>query len=173
MACGSHHRKLIVYSAAALSGSSAMLSEGIHSIVDTGNEVLMLGSGACWCAASLAIGAMLCVVALLLMRESKALLIGETASPQIVDHIKAVVCDDDAVVGVRRALTMVMGRRSAQPCCVLSGPYVHAIRTPPGSSSRRRRWLLQSAPRRRQGFDQRRRDRPRRIALVAALLIFI
>lgn len=61
-------------------------------------------------AASIVIGTVLCVTALVLIRESKSLLVGEAVSPAIVASIKAVTNADSRVAAVGRALTMVLGR---------------------------------------------------------------
>jgi cation diffusion facilitator family transporter len=57
-------------------------------------------------AASIAIGVVLVVVAGFLAYESKGLLVGESADPDVVRHIRMQVEDDPAVQGVRRLLTM-------------------------------------------------------------------
>jgi cation diffusion facilitator family transporter len=59
--------------------------------------------------ASLLIGLMLCLVALLLARESRELLIGESADPMVIEEIRLIAGKDKAVVGVNRVLTMHMG----------------------------------------------------------------
>lgn len=61
-------------------------------------------------AASIAIGIALCVAALVLIRESKGLLVGEGVSPEAVASIKEVAAADARVAAVRRVLTMVLGR---------------------------------------------------------------
>ena len=60
-------------------------------------------------AASLLIGVMLGVVAVLLAREIKALLVGEAASRRERAVIKAVLMGTEEIVGVRRLLTMHLG----------------------------------------------------------------
>jgi divalent metal cation (Fe/Co/Zn/Cd) transporter len=60
-------------------------------------------------AASIVIGVILCTVAALLARESKGLLVGESADPEELAAIKRIVCEDPAVVRVLRALTMHLG----------------------------------------------------------------
>jgi len=60
-------------------------------------------------AASIVIGIMLCVVALLLIRESKGLLVGEAAKPEVVASITELTCNEPAVIAVGRVLTMVFG----------------------------------------------------------------
>src|SRR5581483_7498796 len=56
--------------------------------------------------ASIMIGSILCVVAVVLLRESKGLLIGETADPRVVLRIRQLVAADEAVQSVGRLLTM-------------------------------------------------------------------
>jgi len=60
-------------------------------------------------AASVVIGVILCIMALLLTRESKALLIGEAAYPEMVSDITAMALHEPGIVAVHRVLTMVMG----------------------------------------------------------------
>lgn len=60
-------------------------------------------------AASIVIGVTLAVVALLLIRESKALLVGEAAKPEVVASIRELACNEAAIIQVDRVLTMVFG----------------------------------------------------------------
>jgi cation diffusion facilitator family transporter len=59
--------------------------------------------------ASVLIGVILCLTALLLLRETKALLMGESASPEVVNGIMAITNANPAVVRSGRPLTMHMG----------------------------------------------------------------
>ncbi|MFB6274447.1 MAG: cation diffusion facilitator family transporter, partial [Salinibacter sp.] len=59
--------------------------------------------------ASMVIGIILCGVAVFLIWESKKLLIGEAASPELRDRIRALARDDGDIEDVRRLLTMHMG----------------------------------------------------------------
>jgi cation diffusion facilitator family transporter len=60
--------------------------------------------------ASIVIGGILCVTALVLIRESKALLIGEAAAPATVSSIRTLAGADARVDAVQRVSTMVLGR---------------------------------------------------------------
>ncbi|MBP7148495.1 MAG: cation transporter [Acidobacteria bacterium] len=60
-------------------------------------------------AASIAIGAMLCGVAVFLAYESRGLLVGESADPEQIEHIVQVATADPAVERVERPLTMHLG----------------------------------------------------------------
>jgi cation diffusion facilitator family transporter len=62
--------------------------------------------------ASIAIGGVLGVVAVLLARESKGLLIGERASPQLIAAIRAALDERPEVTGVGEVLTVHIGPRS-------------------------------------------------------------
>ena len=59
--------------------------------------------------ASICIGVVLAGVAMLLAYESKGLLIGEGASPEVIAGIRAVVSDDKRITGLNEILTMHMG----------------------------------------------------------------
>lgn len=59
--------------------------------------------------ASILIGLILCGVAVFLVWESKKLLIGEAADPEIRDSIRAIAVEDPDVDDVVRTLTMHMG----------------------------------------------------------------
>lgn len=59
--------------------------------------------------ASILIGVVLCVVALTLVYESRSLLIGESASPEIVASIREIVDADPAIRAARAPLTMHLG----------------------------------------------------------------
>lgn len=60
-------------------------------------------------AASIVIGITLCIVALLLIRESKGLLVGEAAKPEVVASIAELTCNSPAIIEIGRVLTMVLG----------------------------------------------------------------
>lgn len=60
-------------------------------------------------AASIVIGLLLCAVALVLAMESKGLLLGESAAPEVVEELRGIVCSDPDVVDVRNVLTMHLG----------------------------------------------------------------
>ena len=60
-------------------------------------------------AASIVIGLILCVTALLLVRETKPLLLGESAHPEVVESIQSIVKANPAVVSAVRPLTMHLG----------------------------------------------------------------
>jgi cation diffusion facilitator family transporter len=60
-------------------------------------------------AASILIGAMLCIVALTLVYESRSLLIGESADPEVVASIGEIVRADPAIRAARAPLTMHLG----------------------------------------------------------------
>ena len=59
--------------------------------------------------ASMVIGLILCGVALFLIWESKKLLIGEAASPELRNQIRVLARNESAVEDVQRLLTMHMG----------------------------------------------------------------
>ena len=125
---------------AGITGSSAMLSEGIHSAVDTFNGVLLLiglklsqrpatpehpfghGKELYFCslivaalfegasfAASLLIGVLLAGVAILLVRESHGLLIGEGVRPETARAIRAIALAEPGVRDVGCVLSMYVG----------------------------------------------------------------
>ncbi|GAC1305697.1 MAG: cation diffusion facilitator family transporter [Vulcanimicrobiaceae bacterium] len=62
--------------------------------------------------ASIAIGAVLCVVAVFLVAESRGLLIGESAKPETIRAIHEIVSADRAVASIERALTVQLGPAS-------------------------------------------------------------
>ncbi|MEQ8394557.1 cation diffusion facilitator family transporter [Thalassobaculum sp.] len=59
--------------------------------------------------ASLAIGGVLAAVAVLLARESKGLLIGESVDPEVLDGIRRLIGSDRRIVAVNEVLTMHLG----------------------------------------------------------------
>lgn len=61
--------------------------------------------------ASIVIGVILAVVAVLLAYESRGLLIGEGANPETVNHVRSIAQTDPAVSGVLRVLTLHFGPR--------------------------------------------------------------
>jgi divalent metal cation (Fe/Co/Zn/Cd) transporter len=115
-----------------------MLSEGIHSVVDTGNELLLLlgihrskrpadelhpfvitflgvllghrlQNPYLDGTAPIIIGLILATVAGFLAYESRDLLLGESADADVVQSIRKVAGADPAVLGVSRPLTMHFG----------------------------------------------------------------
>lgn len=60
-------------------------------------------------AASVAIGLILVTVAAVLAWESRGLIVGESADPEMVERIRRIACSDPAVEEVTRALTMHVG----------------------------------------------------------------
>jgi len=58
---------------------------------------------------SLAVGIVLVVVAIFLAAESRALLIGESASGPLVEHARSLIEEDEAVTGVESLRTMHLG----------------------------------------------------------------
>jgi len=61
--------------------------------------------------ASLLIGIILAVAAMILAYETKALLIGEAASPEVISRIRGIVAGEHAVLQANEILTMHMGPR--------------------------------------------------------------
>ncbi|MBL1178266.1 cation diffusion facilitator family transporter [Pantanalinema sp. GBBB05] len=59
--------------------------------------------------ASIIIGVILAIVAILLAREARGLLVGEGASSTTIKQIRSLVCTDPAVKGVLRVLTLYFG----------------------------------------------------------------
>lgn len=59
--------------------------------------------------ASICIGVVLAFVAIVLAIESKGLLIGEAASPEIIADIRALVSNDKRITGLNEILTMHLG----------------------------------------------------------------
>jgi cation diffusion facilitator family transporter len=59
--------------------------------------------------ASIVIGVILAVVAVILARESRGLLIGEGADPETISHLRSLILADSAVEQVLRLLTLYLG----------------------------------------------------------------
>jgi cation diffusion facilitator family transporter len=78
--------------------------------------------------ASLGIACVLAVSATLLARETKGLLIGETAHPAVSDAILAIAATDDGVRCANGVLTVQMGPR--QVVAALSAEFEDALTTP-------------------------------------------
>jgi cation diffusion facilitator family transporter len=60
-------------------------------------------------AASILIGVTLCIVSVILVRESKGLLVGEAATPEVVESVTSLALRDPAVIAVNQVLTLVFG----------------------------------------------------------------
>ena len=60
-------------------------------------------------AASVVIGVILCIVSIILARESKGLLVGEAATPEVVESVTSLALNEPAVVAVNQVLTLVFG----------------------------------------------------------------
>lgn len=78
--------------------------------------------------ASIAIGGVLVVSSLLLARETKGLLLGESAHPHVRDDILRIAGDDMAVRSANGVLTVQMGPR--QVVAALSAEFEDALTTP-------------------------------------------
>ncbi len=63
-------------------------------------------------AASIVIGLLLCIVAIILLRETKDLLVGEGMKHHALDELRGIVEADDRVMSCGRILTMYMGPSS-------------------------------------------------------------
>ncbi len=61
--------------------------------------------------ASIVIGLILAGTAMLLAYETKSMLIGEAAAPEVVAHIEQMLREEDGVAGINEILTMHMGPR--------------------------------------------------------------
>jgi divalent metal cation (Fe/Co/Zn/Cd) transporter len=59
--------------------------------------------------ASILIGITLCVVSVILIRESKGLLVGEAATPEVVESVTSLARSEPAVLAVNQVLSMVFG----------------------------------------------------------------
>ncbi len=59
--------------------------------------------------ASIAIGLLLSAVAILLARESYSLLMGETASPEVLEHIMQMASEDENIIQVEHPMSMFLG----------------------------------------------------------------
>jgi cation diffusion facilitator family transporter len=59
--------------------------------------------------ASIGVGLVLATVALVLMGQSRALLVGERASPEVLEAVEAAAGEDPALRGIARPLTMQLG----------------------------------------------------------------
>jgi divalent metal cation (Fe/Co/Zn/Cd) transporter len=59
--------------------------------------------------ASIVIGIILAVVAIILARESRGLLVGEGADPETVKHLRSLILADPAVDHILRLLTLYFG----------------------------------------------------------------
>jgi divalent metal cation (Fe/Co/Zn/Cd) transporter len=78
----------------------AFAGVGLHQL--TGNGVWDAG-------AAIVIGVMLCVVGLLLARDTKGLLIGESARPEERERLRETILSHDGVEDVIELLTMYVG----------------------------------------------------------------
>lgn len=61
--------------------------------------------------ASIVIGLILCAIAVVLLRESKGLLIGESADPKLVEDLRHLLEQDESISRVGELLTMHLGPR--------------------------------------------------------------
>jgi cation diffusion facilitator family transporter len=77
--------------------------------------------------ASLGIGLVLAVSSLLLARETKALLIGESAHPHVRESILRIACSDPAIVTANGVITVQVGPR--QIIAALSAEFEDALAT--------------------------------------------
>ncbi len=55
------------------------------------------------------IGVILCIVSVILARESKGLLVGEAATPEVVESVTSLALNEPAVIAVNQVLTLVFG----------------------------------------------------------------
>ena len=77
--------------------------------------------------ASLGIGVVLAVSSMLLARETKALLIGESARPHVRESILRIACDDPAIRTANGVITVQIGPR--QIVAALSAEFEDALTT--------------------------------------------